>query len=133
LEVICPGSVPVGIFSTHPTNKITVDGVEARESASKKIGSCLIESGFANSCRGRPDETESQDGDSACADSEMDIGAPGATDLVARPAIVWSKESPYVGKDADNREYVVVCRATGCWYAESPEATTIRCPRPRIP
>ena len=45
LEVLCPVSVPVGILAAHPANEITIDEMEARQSASVEIGSSLVESG----------------------------------------------------------------------------------------
>jgi hypothetical protein len=79
--------MPVSILSAHPTNKVTIDEVKARERTSVEVGARFIKSGRWIRGRGKPDVPEIGYIYSAGSDSEMDVGAPRATNLVARPAI----------------------------------------------
>jgi hypothetical protein len=94
--------MPVSVLSAHPANKVIIDEVEARKRTSIEVGARLIKSGLWIRGRGRPDVSEIGDRYSASSDSEMDVGAPRATNLVARPASGGSEESPEVGKDAND-------------------------------
>ena len=100
---------------------------------SVELGARFIKSARWSQGRGKPDVPEIGDRYSAGSDSEMDKGTPRATNLVARPAIRRSEESPQVRNDANNGGSVGVGRATSRWCAKSPYATAIRGPWSRVP